>query len=65
MLSTARARTILHWQPAWNFETAVARTVEWYRGVHGEAASADRLTLQQIDEYEAAARAAHIAWAAK
>jgi CDP-glucose 4,6-dehydratase len=65
MLSTAKAKKVLHWQPTWKFETAVARTVEWYRGVNENAAAAENLTLQQIAEYESAARAAKTAWAAK
>jgi CDP-glucose 4,6-dehydratase len=65
MLSTAKARRILHWQPTWKFETAIARTVEWYHGVNENAAAAESLTLQQIAEYESAARAANIGWAAK
>jgi CDP-glucose 4,6-dehydratase len=64
MLSTARAKRVLHWQPTWNFETAIARTVEWYRGVNENATVAESLTLQQIAGYESAARAAKIAWAA-
>ena len=65
MLSTAKAKKILFWQPTWKFETAIARTVEWYRGVYENAAVAESLTLRQIAEYEAAACAAQIAWAAK
>jgi CDP-glucose 4,6-dehydratase len=65
MLSTARAKQFLHWHPAWNFEIAIAETVGWYRGVNQNAAGAESLTLRQINEYETAARAANIAWAAK
>jgi CDP-glucose 4,6-dehydratase len=65
MLSTAKAKKILFWQPTWKFETAIARTVEWYRGVYENAAVAESLTLRQIAEYEAAACAAQIAWAAR
>ena len=65
MLSIAKARKILHWQPAWTFETAVARTVEWYRRVSENAAIAAEIALQQIAEYESAARSANFAWAAK
>lgn len=65
MLSTAKAKKILHWQPAWTFETAVASTVDWYRSVNENAAVAAGLTLQQIAEYESAARSANFAWAAK
>ena len=65
MLSTAKAKRVLRWQPTWDFETAIARTVEWYRGVNENAAAAEQLTLQQIAEYQAAARTANLAWAAK
>jgi CDP-glucose 4,6-dehydratase len=63
MLSTAKAKQVLHWQPTWSFETAIANTVKWYRGVNENAAHAESLTLRQIAAYEAAARAANIAWA--
>jgi CDP-glucose 4,6-dehydratase len=65
MLSTAKAKKILHWQPAWKFETAIARTVEWYRGVNANSAAAEKLTLRQIAEYENSARAAKTAWAVR
>ncbi|MEI6076673.1 MAG: CDP-glucose 4,6-dehydratase [Verrucomicrobiota bacterium] len=65
MLSTAKAKRILHWQPTWDFEAAIANTVNWYRGVNENAAAAESLTLQHISDYETAARAAQIAWAAK
>jgi CDP-glucose 4,6-dehydratase len=65
MLSTDKARKILHWHPTWKFEDAIANTVKWYRGVSESPASAGHLTLQQIAAYEAAAHAAKTAWAAK
>jgi CDP-glucose 4,6-dehydratase len=65
MLSTAKAKKVLRWQPTWKFEAAIANTVNWYRGANENAAAAEKLTLQQIAEYEATARAAHIAWAEK
>ena len=65
MLSTAKAKRVLNWQPTWTFKTAIARTVEWYRGVNENAAAAESLTRQQIAEYEASACATHIAWAEK
>ncbi|MDD5139081.1 MAG: CDP-glucose 4,6-dehydratase [Verrucomicrobiales bacterium] len=66
MLSTAKAKRLLHWHPTWNFETAIAETVGWYRAVHerGEKV-AEALTVTQIEEYEAAARAAKTAWAVR
>jgi CDP-glucose 4,6-dehydratase len=63
MLSTAKAKRVLHWQPTWNFETAVARTVEWYRGVNENAASAGCLTQRQITEYVVAAAKQGLPWA--
>ena len=63
MLSTAKAKRVLHWQPTWNFETAIARTVEWYRGVNENAASAGRLTQRQITEYVVAAAKQGLPWA--
>jgi CDP-glucose 4,6-dehydratase len=63
MLSTAKAKRMLPWQPTWRFETAIARTVDWYRDVTENPAVAENLTRQQIAEYEAAARAAQNTWA--
>ena len=63
MLSTAKAKKVLHWQPAWNFETAVARTVEWYRDVNENAAAAENLTQRQIAEYGEAAAKQGLQWA--
>ena len=63
MLSTAKAKKILRWHPTWNFETAIANTVKWYRGVFENPAAAEDLTIRQIAEFTTAARAAKIAWA--
>ncbi len=30
-LDSSKARSRLKWQPVWNFDTALAKTVEWYR----------------------------------
>lgn len=49
-LTTEKAFHLLGWQPRWSFETAVQKTVEWYRGVH-EGANPTELTRQQIKEY--------------
>lgn len=65
MLSTARAKRVLRWHPVWKFETAIARTVEWYHGVNENPAVAENLTLRHIAEYENAARVEKIAWAEK
>jgi dTDP-D-glucose 4,6-dehydratase len=65
MLSTAKAKRILQWQPTWNFEAAIANTVKWYRGVSENADAAEPMTLQQIAEYETLARATKNTWATK
>ncbi|HEY4415417.1 MAG TPA: CDP-glucose 4,6-dehydratase [Verrucomicrobiae bacterium] len=63
MLSTTKAKRILHWQPTWDFATTIAHTVQWYRRVHENAVSVESLTQQQIAEYENNARTAKTAWA--
>ena len=49
-LTTEKAFHLLDWQPRWSFETAVQKTVEWYRAVH-EGANPAELTRRQIKEY--------------
>ena len=49
-LTTDKAFHLLDWQPQWSFETAIAKTVEWYREVH-EGANPVELTQQQIKKY--------------
>ena len=49
-LTTEKAFHLLGWQPRWDFETAVQKTVEWYRAMH-EGASPAELTQRQIKEY--------------
>ena len=62
MLSTKKAKRLLKWKPVWNFETAVKRTVDWYRFVNENKESAKNMTLAQIDNYEQTARK-RVAWA--
>ena len=62
-LATDKAFHFLNWQPVWDFEQTIARTVAWYRGVETNAVAAGAMTLQQIAEYENAAKTANIAWA--
>lgn len=50
-LAIDKAERLLGWTPVWDFETAVARTVEWYRAVFDDPARARELTLHQIAEY--------------
>jgi CDP-glucose 4,6-dehydratase len=49
-LTTEKAFHLLDWQPRWNFETAVQKTVEWYRAMH-EGSDPVQLTQRQIKEY--------------
>jgi len=63
MLSTVKAKKLLRWRPTWDFPTAIASTVEWYRAVNENAAVAGKLTDAQITGYENSARVARIAWA--
>lgn len=50
-LATDKAARLLNWSPVWGFETAVERTVEWYRRVEADPACAPELTRRQITMY--------------
>lgn len=49
-LDISKAESELGWRPRWNFETAIEKTVDWYRLVSRGADPAD-LCLSQIAEY--------------
>jgi CDP-glucose 4,6-dehydratase len=49
-LATDKAFHLLGWQPRWDFETTIEKTVAWYREVH-EGADPGALTRRQIEEY--------------
>ena len=49
-LDIAKAHEVLGWTPRWNFETTIAKTVEWYGGVAAGAEAAET-TRRQIREY--------------
>lgn len=49
-LATDKAFHLLGWEPRWNFETAIRKTVEWYRASHG-GADPGELTRKQIKDY--------------
>jgi CDP-glucose 4,6-dehydratase len=54
-LSSDKAHRLLGWFPKWNFETAVARTMQWYlleQDLPGETARMLRRTRHQIEEFE-------------
>lgn len=49
-LNCDKANYLLHWQPRWDFDTAVAETVQWYREVSEGAAVLD-VSRRQIYNY--------------
>jgi CDP-glucose 4,6-dehydratase len=61
-LSIEKARSVLAWQPVWDFAATVAHTVEWYRQVSADAARATALTRKQITGYQTDARRLKLAW---
>ncbi len=52
-LSIDKVRTKLSWQPKWDFETAVANTMTWYKETAAGRSPLD-ISLEQIKAYEAA-----------
>ena len=65
-LAIDKATELLGWQPVWNFTEAVRHTAQWYSG-HAAGKSPAELrafTLGQIGEFEKAAGARGVAWAA-
>jgi len=50
-LNIEKARQQLKWQPRWHFEEAVKQTVDWYRHVCQNPASAREMCLKQIKSY--------------
>ena len=49
-LDTSKAQKCLHWHPVWNVETAVKKTVEWYK-TYIEKEDMAEYTNEQILEY--------------
>ena len=52
-LNTDKARAALGWTGRWRFDTAVARTVNWYLAVH-EGQDARRITDGDLEAFEGA-----------
>jgi CDP-glucose 4,6-dehydratase len=59
-LDSSKARTRLQWQPVWNFDTALAKTAEWYRAWMEEG---QIISQQQLAAYVADARQRGVIWA--
>lgn len=51
-LSVEKANRLLGWQPRWNFEETIKRTVAWYDQVHHSTVSPLDITRSQIAEYQ-------------
>lgn len=47
-LSTDKAQARLGWRPRWNFETAVARMVDWYKAYE----RADMMALRELTHFQ-------------
>ncbi|KAB7610082.1 CDP-glucose 4,6-dehydratase [Amylibacter sp. SFDW26] len=52
-LTIDKARSQLGWQPKWDFDVAVSKTMEWYKSVY-EGRCPLSITQEQIKAYEAA-----------
>ncbi len=62
-LATDKAWRLLHWHPAWDFPTTIARTAEWYRLATFPGLSDVRgLTTSHIRQYLLAARRQSLPW---
>jgi CDP-glucose 4,6-dehydratase len=51
-LSIEKAEKVLGWQPKWNFEQTIERTVSWYDQVHSGVSTPMEITDRQIAEYQ-------------
>ncbi|WP_439543765.1 CDP-glucose 4,6-dehydratase [Hyphomicrobium sp.] len=49
-VDSAKARTLLGWQPRWRLHQALDRTIDWYKAFYASHDMHD-FTLRQIDEY--------------
>lgn len=50
-LTIDKAYHILGWQPAWNFEVTIQKTVDWYKEIFHNTDLAKELTNKQIIQY--------------
>ena len=60
LLDCRKAQKLLRWQPVWNTESAVRRTVRWYREFYENG---NLITLSDLESYCADARKAGLEWA--
>lgn len=50
-LDSTKARSLLRWHPPLTFDKTVQLTAEWYSGFSADPTQAQRLTVQQIQQY--------------
>ena len=50
-LDCARAKKVLGWKPMLNADSAISKTIEWYRVNHANPAESKAFTIKQIMEY--------------
>lgn len=63
-LSTDKAAQVLNWFPVWDFETAIAQTMEWYRVRHDRSRTdMNEFSTEQISAFVTAARDQGLHWA--
>ena len=58
-LSSAKARSLLQWQPVWGLDAALTKTAEWYSAWLTERRV---LTIAQLNQYIEAACVAKVGW---
>jgi CDP-glucose 4,6-dehydratase len=61
-LAIDKAGRELDWRPVWDFATTIAQTVDWYRQVAADSATAAQHTRRQIVAYENAAKNLNLLW---
>jgi len=50
-LNIEKAESLLGWRPIWDFDAAIEQTVDWYKCMQAETATAQEKTREQISEY--------------
>ena len=50
-LSILKARSVLNWNPIWNFEQSIFKTIEWYKQDLNDGEKILDFTNNQIDEF--------------
>jgi CDP-glucose 4,6-dehydratase len=60
MLDTTKANSLLRWQPVWNYDETIRRTVRWYRRYYEQAATD---STEDIQAYLTMAAGKALPWA--